>query len=176
MKDQPPRLRTLDDFVADWRACWAALQPAERTLDSNGKYNAPKPEMDWSYLAKVGANGFLLLMLSLTWWGMLRADNDWQKVITDVTAVLRSLLKRTDTSTSAPSSKGGKAPNTLVSASSSKRKAPDTSTSAPSPKRKAAPLITSDGRSTNMPALRKRVNSKPASKSTISTRCLRQRK
>lgn len=120
LKDQPPRLRSLDEFVTEWWAWWALLQPVERVLGLDGKYNVPKSEMDWSALAKPGSNGFLLIMLTLTWWGMLRADNGWARAVKDVTDVLRVLPKPTSTSAFTPSLK-----------------------------RKEAPLSSSDGRQTN---------------------------
>lgn len=93
MKDQPPRLRSIEAFTADWWAWWRSLQPAERAIDDDGNCDTPSIFMDWSALAKVGANGFLLVMMSLTWWGKLQADSDWQCAVKDVTAVLRSLPK-----------------------------------------------------------------------------------
>lgn len=105
-KDQGPRRRTTDTFIAEWFTWWSSLQPAERIRGPNGKYNAPKAEMDWSALAKPGANGFLLIMLALTWWGMLKFDDEWVRAATDVTAVLRLLPKpSTPPPTPTPSSK-----------------------------------------------------------------------
>ena len=48
--------------------------------------------MDWSDLRKPGKNGFLLIMVSLMWWGK-NSDRDWQwlDAVVDVTQVLTCL-------------------------------------------------------------------------------------
>lgn len=52
--------------------------------------------MDWSLLRKPRKNGFLLIMVTLLWWGMSldqahHQDGQWMDVVTDVTAVLSCL-------------------------------------------------------------------------------------
>lgn len=108
-------------MITEWWAWWTLLQPPERVFDVNGKANKPLSTMDWTSLAKTGSNGFLLVMLTLTWWGKLKADSEWQRAINDVTAVLRSLTT-------------GLAPSVPRLG-----------------KRKAAPLSASDGRILNTP-------------------------
>ena len=50
--------------------------------------------MDWTTLRKPGRNRFLLIMLSLTWWGKLsEIDNEWVLAVADVTEALRCLCQ-----------------------------------------------------------------------------------
>lgn len=61
--------------------------------------------MDWSHLDKPGPNGFLLVMVQLTWWGKLSGnDDEWSKAVEDVTAVLRVLRCPVVTRSSPPAS------------------------------------------------------------------------
>jgi hypothetical protein len=91
-KDQPLRNKTLAQFLVDWWAWWKSLQPATRISDAGCDLVAPSVGMDWSSLRKSGRNGFLLVMLSLTWWGKFSAlDEKWRLAVADVTAALRCL-------------------------------------------------------------------------------------
>jgi hypothetical protein len=59
--------------------------------------------MDWTMLRKPGRNGFLLIMLSLTWWGKLsEIDNEWVLAVADVTEALRCLCQSSLESASSP--------------------------------------------------------------------------
>ena len=74
-KDMP-----VSDLVAlkmKWRAWWAKLLPADAAGES---------------LRKPGRNGFLLLIVSLAWWGnAASADEEWRDVVRQVVEALRNL-------------------------------------------------------------------------------------
>jgi hypothetical protein len=49
--------------------------------------------MDWGKLRKSGRNGFLLIILSLVWWGKASGgDEGWQKAVAEVSSVLCCML------------------------------------------------------------------------------------
>ena len=80
-----------DKFSQRWQAWWLRLQPKNREPGS-----IPSSDMDWSQLRKPGKNGFLLIMVTLLWWGMSldeghHQDGQWMDIVTDVTAVLSCL-------------------------------------------------------------------------------------
>ena len=81
----------LDRFGRQWWAWWHSLQPKSRICDE-GDPQLPTSKMDWSDLRKPGKNGFLLIIISLVWWGKTSGqDEHWMKAISDVTAVLLCL-------------------------------------------------------------------------------------
>jgi hypothetical protein len=46
----------------------------------------------WEQLRKPGKNGFLLVMVSLVWWGKAaEADDEWKKAVEDVVEALRGM-------------------------------------------------------------------------------------
>jgi hypothetical protein len=50
--------------------------------------------LDWSNLQKPGKNGFLLIMISLAWWGSASArEGRWLEAVVDVTEVLLCIQK-----------------------------------------------------------------------------------
>lgn len=93
MKDQPPHLRSANECVAEFWKWWTSLQPDERVYNPESLTNTrPSKEMDWEKLEKPGRNGFLLVMLQLTWWGTFSGNKAvWLRTVKDVTAVLRCL-------------------------------------------------------------------------------------
>ena len=81
----------VDTFGRRWWAWWNLLQPKSRIGDEDSP-QLPTSEMDWSGLRKPGKNGFLLIIISLVWWGKgSNQDEQWIKAVTDVTAVLSCL-------------------------------------------------------------------------------------
>ena len=71
-------------FSQQWWAWWSSLQPDSRSGDDK-----PTIDMDWAKLRKAGKNGFLLVVLSLVWWGKaLGTDGGWQKAVAEVSDVL----------------------------------------------------------------------------------------
>jgi hypothetical protein len=77
------------EFGRQWWDWWISLQPGSRTCTDRNNVALPTVDMDWSNLRKPGKNGFLLIMLSLVWWGKVSdTDSEWLKAVTDVTAVL----------------------------------------------------------------------------------------
>ena len=74
-------------FGQQWWDWWSSLQPGSRALN-----DVPTVDMDWGKLNKAGKNGFLLIMMSLVWWGKAsRGDGGWLKAVTEVSTVLRCM-------------------------------------------------------------------------------------
>lgn len=63
----PPEPEFIDQYGRDWWAWWKSLQP---------KWRADLPALDqtvpegaeWPELMKAGANGYFMIVYSLTWW------------------------------------------------------------------------------------------------------------
>jgi hypothetical protein len=78
-KDMP--VADVSEFRAKWVQWWSCLQPSSQLAGVN-----------WEPLRKPGKNGFLLVMMSLVWWGKAtHADEEWKKSVADVTRVLRCM-------------------------------------------------------------------------------------
>jgi hypothetical protein len=107
-------------FKRQWWAWWISLQPDSRIFDNKNNASPPTIDMDWAKLEKHGRNGFLLIMLALTWWGKASGRSDgWLKAVGDVTLALRcmqgsgsnrtsGLANEQDPPTSSTSTRGGK--------------------------------------------------------------------
>lgn len=83
----------LAEYQRAWRAWWSELLLA--CQGSTGETN-------WESLCKRGKTGFLLIMVSLVWWGSAKVDDEWKKAVSDVTAALRCMqMSRSSTSSAA---------------------------------------------------------------------------
>jgi hypothetical protein len=75
-------------FVQKWWGWWSSLQPDSRTANDMLIIN-----MNWEKLKKPGRNGFLLIILSLVWWGKASSrDEEWQMAVAEVSKVLCCML------------------------------------------------------------------------------------
>ena len=85
------KITDLEIFHHRWWQWWRSLQPESRVGDKDS-LTPVSPDMDWSGLQKPGKNGFLLIMVSLMWWGK-SSDQDelWRHTVIEVTAVLSCL-------------------------------------------------------------------------------------
>jgi hypothetical protein len=97
-----------------WRAWWSKLCPEDASV-------APA-DRSWASLRKSGKNGFLLVMVCLTWWGSAAgAGNEWREAVEEVIRALRWLEENTT-----PSVKGNLPPVTTSKTSrNGKRKRPE---------------------------------------------------
>jgi hypothetical protein len=96
MKNRRPwrdvEIADVEEFRRKWCTWWNSLQPSSRISETKGETLPPTVDMDWSRLQKPGKNGFLLIMLSLVWWGKAsNRDEAWSTAIADVSTVLRCL-------------------------------------------------------------------------------------
>lgn len=81
----------IEKFRQRWWAWWHSLQPESRVCDDITLIPA-SPDSDWSSLSKPGRNGFLLIMVSLMWWGKgSNQDGPWIHAVAEVTAVIACL-------------------------------------------------------------------------------------
>jgi hypothetical protein len=74
--DKAPPVEKASEFGAMWRAWWKILQPEWRITDGTGwplVRDGPAGEV-WPNLLKGGGNGFVLVLLSLSWWMMRERD------------------------------------------------------------------------------------------------------
>jgi hypothetical protein len=84
----------IERFSRQWWGWWYSLQPKSRIRDDKGDLTSPTPDMDWSDLRKPGKNGFLLIVISLAWWGKVsNQDGNWTKAVKDVTEVLSCIQR-----------------------------------------------------------------------------------
>jgi hypothetical protein len=76
-----------ETFGQQWWSWWCSLQP-----DSQNPSDKPTIHMNWGKLQKAGKNSFLLIMLSLTWWGKVsERDAKWLEAVAEVLMVLRCM-------------------------------------------------------------------------------------
>lgn len=88
-KDQGLRMKPLAQFEKDWWSWWKSLQPNARGADDAEYMQPSRVDMDWTTLRAPGRNGFLLVMVSLAWWGRLSGCSEaWQLAMLDVTVTL----------------------------------------------------------------------------------------
>jgi hypothetical protein len=88
-KDQALRMKTLTEFETEWQSWWKSLQPDSRCVDGAEHMQSPDVNMDWATLCVPGRNGFLLIMVSLAWWGKFSGCSEtWKSAMLDVTAAL----------------------------------------------------------------------------------------
>jgi hypothetical protein len=74
--DKAPPMDKASEFGALWRGWWKVLQPEWRTANDDGwplVREGPSSE-PWAKLMKGGGNGFVLLLLSLSWWMVREKD------------------------------------------------------------------------------------------------------
>jgi len=92
MKNRRPwkdvEIADIAGFVQKWWDWWSSLQPDSRTAN-----DMPMIDMDWEKLKKPGRNGFLLIILSLVWWGKASGrDEEWQTAVAEFSKVLHCML------------------------------------------------------------------------------------
>jgi hypothetical protein len=88
------------EFGALWKAWWKILQPEWRGAnDGNWPLVREGPEVrEWAKLMKGGGNGFVLVLLSLSWW-MMRERDETRKTVEsssafeDVAWVLQQMVQ-----------------------------------------------------------------------------------
>lgn len=101
MWDKAPPVEKASEFGATWRGWWKILQPQWRISDDEcgGSLvrNGPSDEK-WSNLLKGGGNGFVLVLLSLSWWMMREKDEsrkaeESSSAFEDVQWVLQQMVR-----------------------------------------------------------------------------------
>ena len=74
--EAPPKISDLNKFSQCWWEWWNALQPEWRDKKGTGRLSRKTPEGEtWSQLYRGGANGFLMIILTLSWWAMSLSDD-----------------------------------------------------------------------------------------------------
>ena len=100
--DKAPPMDKASEFGAMWKAWWKTLQPEWRIPDDDPHQwplvrDLPLNEQ-WQKLVKGGSNGFVLILLSLTWW-MMREKDESRKTVesssafADVQWVLEQMIQ-----------------------------------------------------------------------------------
>ena len=72
--DKAPPMDKSSEFGALWKVWWALLQPEWRIVDSLPLLRKESVYEGWVNLMKGGGNGFVLVILSLSWWMMREKD------------------------------------------------------------------------------------------------------
>jgi hypothetical protein len=75
------KVENISEFSKSWWAWWKDLQPEWHSM-SDGSLSQHLPDHDekWVHICKGGANGFVMLILTLAWWlvaldGNIEEDN-----------------------------------------------------------------------------------------------------
>ena len=99
--DKAPPVDKASEFGATWKAWWKILQPEWQIPDDTHPWPLVRdlpPNERWQKLVKGGRNGFVLVLLSLTWW-MMREKDESRKTVesssafTDVQWVLEQMIQ-----------------------------------------------------------------------------------
>jgi hypothetical protein len=72
--DKAPPMDKSSEFGALWKGWWTVLQPEWRVVDSWPLAREGPVKEGWENLMKGGGNGFVLVILSLSWWMMKEKD------------------------------------------------------------------------------------------------------
>jgi hypothetical protein len=72
--DKAPPVDKSSEFGALWKVWWALLQPEWRVVDIGPLLCKESVHKGWGDLMKGGGNGFVLVILSLSWWMMREKD------------------------------------------------------------------------------------------------------
>jgi hypothetical protein len=72
--DKAPPIDKASEFGALWKGWWSVLQPNWRVMDSWPLSREGDVKESWHDLMKGGGNGFVLILLSLSWWMMREKD------------------------------------------------------------------------------------------------------
>ncbi|KAJ7711571.1 hypothetical protein B0H16DRAFT_1343631 [Mycena metata] len=97
--DKAPALKVpVDEFATQWWAWWAALAPLWRATNAQGRLqpgdDAQGADGPWEGLVHPGANGILIVLLTLAWWREEEGEESetWSSAVQDVKWVLGGLL------------------------------------------------------------------------------------
>ena len=83
----------------NWRVWWSTLHQEGTLVPADAPYES---------LRKPGKNGFLLVMMTLAWWGNACADSQWRRTVREVAEALQSLRPAAYTILPPQSSTAGK--------------------------------------------------------------------
>lgn len=87
-------IKDLADYKKSFDAWWFNLQPVACTKGSI--LQLAKDDFDWKKMNKAGKNGFVVVMLILTWWRAAcdrSSTEEWERVLDHVTEVLGQVTK-----------------------------------------------------------------------------------
>ncbi|KAI0040345.1 hypothetical protein FA95DRAFT_1502991 [Auriscalpium vulgare] len=94
--DKPPTVGKAKEFAALWRKWWVGLQPEWRGTTWPLARPASVPTDGWGEVLKGGSNGFIIILITLSWWcGASKTQseqNEWASAIEDVGWVLTHLV------------------------------------------------------------------------------------
>ena len=82
--DKAPPMDKASEFGAQWKGWWKALQPEWRVIDSWPLARDGPVDDGWKDLMKGGGNGFVLVLLSLSWWMMREKDETRRTAESDI--------------------------------------------------------------------------------------------
>jgi hypothetical protein len=93
-----PKVTDLLDYATSWQTWWRGLQPEWRRLaDGTLSREVPDEGEEWEAIYRGGANGFFIIVLSISWWVLAldgKADEGLQDVLADTTWVLGCMLDK----------------------------------------------------------------------------------
>ncbi|KAJ7755134.1 hypothetical protein B0H16DRAFT_1315947 [Mycena metata] len=90
----PPKIKQADAFATSWIGWWIELNPKGRVAAGPDKMLRTEGQSGWEGLT-ARVNGLLSVLMSLKWWkDAVEEEGDWEIAVSDVTWVLRQLLKQ----------------------------------------------------------------------------------
>ncbi|KAG9221974.1 hypothetical protein PTI98_008939 [Pleurotus ostreatus] len=123
-------------FGSDVQKWWNTMQPAWRRGDGDTLQGYVPPENgNWDELAKGGANGLLLLVLAMGWWGKIDSSNAWKGLVCDALKTFDAMMLAT---APLPAPTPSDAPDTLLAPAQRKRRQKAAVEDLPAPKRTRA--------------------------------------
>ncbi|KDQ53073.1 hypothetical protein JAAARDRAFT_137834, partial [Jaapia argillacea MUCL 33604] len=63
-----PAINNLEEYAGGWWSWWLNIQPSWHSRDEDGQLRCSGAGGLWASAQKPGKNGFLLVLLSLSWW------------------------------------------------------------------------------------------------------------
>jgi hypothetical protein len=91
-----PKLTNLLDYTTSWQKWWRELQPKWRLLaDGTLSREVPNEGEEWEMIYRGGANGFFMIVLTLSWWVAAldgHVDEELRNVLDDITWVVGHLV------------------------------------------------------------------------------------
>ncbi len=88
----------IDDYENEWWTWWTSLQPSWRERDTARKFEQGMYRSDWAELNFGGMNGWLGVVATLFWWGMVVKQSScehqvrWQEALKDSRWMLQGLI------------------------------------------------------------------------------------
>jgi hypothetical protein len=86
----------LDGYAARWKKWWIGMQPKVRITSEWPPSRVVSDDTAWDVLRRVGTTGFIIVMMTLSWWGKAATgvdDESFQVAVAEVNWVLEKMMQ-----------------------------------------------------------------------------------